>query len=162
LNRDVHITGSRRVFASVHMRMGDACDVRLDKARPYIGIIWGTLNKNKKWGDRPCVVPSGYEEPLKKMKQKYGVTDILLATDSPEAITWAKAYTDLPVITLTGTEPLERRGASTEGCGSKIDPRIPSRARKWRARFLGWNCYRTVTSSSEICAAFTVRQSSMP
>lgn len=33
----------QRIFASVHMRMGDACDKRLEKPRPYVGTIWGTL-----------------------------------------------------------------------------------------------------------------------
>ena len=32
-----------------------------------------------------------------KMKNIYGVTDVLLATDSPAAVEWAKTYTGLPV-----------------------------------------------------------------
>jgi len=86
----------KRVFASVHVRMGDACDILLEKPRPYVGHIWGTLRSDGTH-DRPCISPSGYEAPLRRMKDLYGVTDVLLATDSPEAVEWAKRYSELPV-----------------------------------------------------------------
>ena len=76
--------------------MGDACNIVLNEARPYKGTIWGTL-RGDGVPDRPCIAPAGYEAPLLKMKKLYGVTDVLLATDSPAAVEWAKTYTGLPV-----------------------------------------------------------------
>jgi len=95
LNAEIGVIGER-VFVSVHIRMGDACNIVLNEARPYKGTIWGTL-RGDGVPDRPCIAPAGYEAPLLKMKKLYGVTDVLLATDSPAAVEWAKTYTGLPV-----------------------------------------------------------------
>jgi hypothetical protein len=71
-----------RVFLSIHMRMGDACDkVELEARREP----WHVAHLG-----RPCIAPQGYDEAVKMMTEKYGVTDILLASDSEEAIVWAK------------------------------------------------------------------------
>ena len=69
--------------------------------------------------DRPCIVPTGYEEPLRRLKEKYGVTDVLLATDSPEAIEWASKYTELTVHYFDFS-----RNKLSSGGGSWIEHRV--------------------------------------
>jgi len=72
-----------RVFLSIHMRMGDACDTTETEERTY-PFRWG-----KEYKERPCILPVGYDAAVKRVTDKYGVTDILLASDSQLAFDWA-------------------------------------------------------------------------
>ena len=72
-----------RVFLSIHMRMGDACD-RVEKEERTLSWEW---NQNR---GRPCIAPHGYDKAIERMTAKYGVTDILLASDQSDAVEWAK------------------------------------------------------------------------
>ena len=77
----------QRVFLSVHMRMGDACDKveTLERLEPF---HWG-----KGWKQRPCILPVGYTMAIERVTIMYGVTGILLASDSEDAFIWAKNQT---------------------------------------------------------------------
>ena len=70
------------VYLSLHVRMGDACDQRVNERPAFTGDIWRT-------GRRSCVLPIAYGPILRSMQERYNVTDILLATDSQEVIDWA-------------------------------------------------------------------------
>jgi hypothetical protein len=70
------------VYLSLHVRMGDACDERVDVRLPFTGEIRSTSK-------RKYILPRAYTEPLRRMKSIYNVTDILFATDLQEVIDWA-------------------------------------------------------------------------
>lgn len=78
---------ANRMFLSIHMRMGDACDV-VEAEQRYRSEKW----KNTQ-GGRPCIAPHGYDKAVKEFSDRYGVTDILLGSDSTEAIDWAREQT---------------------------------------------------------------------
>lgn len=61
---------------SVHIRLGDACDVAVDEERPKTGNMWRT-------GKRHCVSPRAYYSAMKKMR---GNPTVLLASDDDDAI----------------------------------------------------------------------------
>mmetsp|Transcript_17419 Transcript_17419/g.36742 ORF Transcript_17419/g.36742 Transcript_17419/m.36742 type:complete len:476 (+) Transcript_17419:155-1582(+) len=75
---------THRVFLSIHMRMGDACD-RVETMERLEPFSWGKLMKS-----RPCILPEGYELAVDRMTAQYHVTDILLASDSESAFEWAR------------------------------------------------------------------------
>ena len=87
LNQTEVVQRGPRVFLSIHMRMGDACD-RVEKVERLEPFSWGRQLKS-----RPCIAPVGYEAALDRMTILYGVTDILLASDSVDAFEWAKQIT---------------------------------------------------------------------
>ena len=72
-----------RVFMSIHMRMGDSCD-RVEQKERMTSWEW------EHGRGRPCIAPHGYDDAIERMTKKYGVTDILLASDQADAIAWAK------------------------------------------------------------------------
>ena len=72
-----------RVFMSIHMRMGDSCD-RVEQKERMTSWEW------EHGRGRPCIAPHGYDDAVERMTKKYGVTDILLASDQADAIAWAK------------------------------------------------------------------------
>ena len=79
-----------RVFLSIHMRMGDACD-RVEEQERTISWEW------EEGSGRPCIAPHGYDDAVQKMTEMYNVTDILLASDQEDAIEWAKEQKNLDV-----------------------------------------------------------------
>ena len=82
--RNIQSEPEKRVFVSIHIRMGDACD----------RVVKEPLAKPWRWSEgigRPCIAPAGYSEALHEVTLRYNVTDILLASDSPDAIVWAKS-----------------------------------------------------------------------
>lgn len=86
INLPKHTT-TIRVFLSIHMRMGDACD-KVETEQRYRSEKWSNTQSG-----RPCIAPQGYNKAVKVFADEYGVTDILLGSDSDEAIQWAKEQT---------------------------------------------------------------------
>jgi len=70
-----------RIYLSLHIRMGDACDERINTRPAFNGDIWKTKR-------RKCLLPHAYAKSVRDMRALYGVSDILLATDSQEVIEW--------------------------------------------------------------------------
>eukprot|EP00571_Detonula_confervacea_P016047 CAMPEP_0172308402 /NCGR_PEP_ID=MMETSP1058-20130122/9004_1 /TAXON_ID=83371 /ORGANISM="Detonula confervacea, Strain CCMP 353" /LENGTH=419 /DNA_ID=CAMNT_0013020809 /DNA_START=246 /DNA_END=1505 /DNA_ORIENTATION=+ len=113
---------TNRVFLSIHMRMGDACDV-VETTQRFTKASWGGGEQS-----RPCIAPKGYEVAVKEFSKLYGVTDILLGSDSDEAIQWAKEQTSYDVHWLDSNRSKLMSPYSNVSSGSTLND-------KWKK---GW------------------------
>ena len=85
--RNILPAPEERVFVSIHIRMGDSCD-RIESTPRKEPWHW------EEGRGRPCIAPPAYVKPLKLVAAQYNVTDILLASDSIDAVFWAKSLID--------------------------------------------------------------------